>query len=87
MTGNIDKPGRLLSLQEGAERIGIHPSTLRRHGLSGEIPLVRVFGRVCISEATVEHVVEFGVGSRSRHRKRSTVPAARTQGPEMAAGN
>jgi len=78
---------QLRTMLQAAERLCVSKDTIRRLGLQGDLRLVRIGGRVLVPESEIERACEFGVGGRAKYRKRSAIPAARTQGTELADGN
>ena len=52
---------RLLRIEEAAEQLGVHPSTLRRQIARGEFPHVRPSpGSVRVRQTDVESLIRFG---------------------------
>ena len=59
--GVPDRRPLLSSVPDGAERLGIHPDTLRRLIKSGQVACVRIGNRLMVSELELRRIAEEGV--------------------------
>ena len=59
--GVPDRKPLLSSVPDGAERLGIHPDTLRRLIKSGQVACVRISNRLMVSELELRRIAEEGV--------------------------
>lgn len=59
--GVPDRKPLLSSVPDGAERLGIHPDTLRRLIKSGQVACVRIGNRMMVSELELRRIAEEGV--------------------------
>ena len=57
MTALAPPPG-LLTLQEAADRLRVHPETLRVWAREGRVTCCRIGRRLCFRESWLEHYVE-----------------------------